>query len=180
MSTAVSLLVFAGAEGMAQVSATPEPLSENVVAQIAADEVVSVVKRIAPDRYAGCAITDSGGLELSIVGEPSSQLRSAVEAAARDVHLGSRPLATSVPVRYRSVANSEQSLTSLTMRIARDRARWAAQGIELVRWGPNYRSNKVMVGLRHYDPAAAAELVAAYGVSRLVVATMDHLPSVRL
>ena len=83
------------------------------------------------------------------------------------------------------VAHTWAQLNALTMTIASSRDTWNNQGVDLVMWGPDPSSNKVIITLESYTPTAAQALYAAYGTSWISVSTqpMDmtfHLDQGRL
>jgi hypothetical protein len=102
----------------------------------------------------------STGLEVSVAGTPSAALRQAIATSAGGV-----------PVRIRTVAHSERQLEQVGDTLTKQLPSLRKQNIQPVEWGPDYDSNKVLVKLRHYTPAAAAALTAKYGSDMVTVST---------
>ena len=109
--------------------------------------------------YAGMKIV-STGLEVSVKGAPSAALKRAIAAQAGGV-----------PVRIRTVAHSDRQLQTVGDAVTAQLAGLGKQGIQPVEWGPDYDSNKMLIQLRHYTPAAAAALTAKYGSDLVTVST---------
>jgi hypothetical protein len=75
------------------------------------------------------------------------------------------------------VPHSWALLEALTTKIARQVPRWRARGIELAKWGPDPATSKVVIWLRAYSPAAARQLLSAYGAG---LASVSHTPMTQL
>lgn len=109
--------------------------------------------------FGGSRIVPSG-LEVALVGAPSTALSNAIAS-----------LRSQVPVAKRPVTHSWQHLEELTTTINADQAAWARAGVALSTWGPDYDSNKVKIWLVKYSPASEASLLQRYGKDEVVI---DH------
>jgi hypothetical protein len=82
---------------------------------------------------------------------------------------------TSVGPSYivKPVANSWAVMDSLTQKIAADSESLSKMGIELASWGPDARSNRVVISMRRYNSTQARYLVERYGSNRVSVSTVS-------
>jgi hypothetical protein len=122
------------------------------------------------DGYAGLQIVRYG-IEVDVVGAPSDAIQAAV--ARDDSQYQGKP----IPIRYRSVRNSQQRLQAVADRLGADQGAWRQQGIELTSWGIDINSNTVQVSLAHYTKDYRDVLLARYGSDLLSVVPHDVLPA---
>jgi hypothetical protein len=122
------------------------------------------------DGYAGLRIVRYG-IEVDVVGAPSDAIRAAV--ARDDTQYQGKP----IPIRYRSVRNSQQQLQAVADRLEADLGSWSQQGIELTSWGIDIDSNTVQVSLAHYTKAYRDALLAHYGRDMVSVVPHDVGPA---
>lgn len=68
-----------------------------------------------------------------------------------------------VPISYVTVAHSLSSLQAVSDDIASRRAALAADGINVISWGPDDATDTLQIGLNPYTDGAASSLKASYG-----------------
>lgn len=123
------------------------------------------------DNYAGEMMSPTGQLIVYTVASGNQAFLDAMRKAASST--GTSGYAV-VPVGH-----SWAELDRLTQRIAGDAAQLQQQGIEPVEWGPDPASNKVVVSLESYSPAAEQALIAHYGADWISVDPTDAQPATR-
>lgn len=106
--------------------------------------------------YAGLRIV-SDGIELSLVGSPTPEVKAIVARESRLYR------AQPIPVRYRSVSRPLRELEAVRDRITADHGYWQQQGVELSTWGTDLESNTVNIRLAHSTKAYADALTTRYG-----------------
>jgi hypothetical protein len=72
------------------------------------------------------------------------------------------------------VTNSWAVMDSLTQKIAVDSESLTKLGIELSSWGPDVRSNRVLISMRRYNSSQARYLVQRYGRTLVAVSTISE------
>lgn len=116
-----------------------------------------------PDEFAGAEVLPNGQVVVYVVPGAAGTFVAALPPP-RDTPVGPSYL-------VKEVAHSWAALGAMTMRIAHDDAWRQASGIELSQWGPDLKTNKVLIFLRHYDSSAAEVLYERYGRELVAVST---------
>ncbi len=106
--------------------------------------------------YAGLQITPSG-LEVQTVGVAGSDLVALVQLDQLTY------LSQPIPVSFRTVSRSEQTLNALIDLIWSDRNALTESGIQLTSWGIDETTNTVEVMLANYSDTREKALHARYG-----------------
>jgi hypothetical protein len=75
--------------------------------------------------------------------------------------------------KFARAQHASAALDPLTRVIGSDLPYWRTRHINITRWGGTDASGKVVIHLKSYTPAAAAELCAHYGNDRISVSTVE-------
>jgi hypothetical protein len=75
--------------------------------------------------------------------------------------------------KFERARHTSAALAPLTRVIGSDLPYWRTRHINITRWGATDASGKMVIHLKNYTPAAAAELCAHYGNDRISVSTVE-------
>jgi hypothetical protein len=117
------------------------------------DKIVNEINQIAsrfPEDFGGDVLGSGGTLTVSVVAGHHQFLDQLDKAGLSKFAVA------------KTVTHSFSELGDLTQRIAGDAPLLAAQGIQLVEWGPDITSNRVSISLANPSAAAAARLLQRY------------------
>jgi hypothetical protein len=125
-----------------------------------ADAVQRAAKARFPSAYAGEVLVDHGTRVVVYLTRPTKAAETAITA-------GVQPGV----VRFARAPRSLAFLNRLHKQVTADQPKLARQGINLVRWGPDFITGRENITVQHLTTAKKAALDSLFGTTNLTLST---------